>query len=162
MYEVVLEGVPARQLAVVRERLTMDRLAHSIRPMFARVCAALDAAEVRERGRNVILYWGGTAGNPGHPAGREMIECGVELARGIKLPVPLERSYTPAGTVASTVHYGEYERLRAAHDAVQRWCAEHARALRGPNWEVYDHWQDDPAHRRTDVFYLLAPDWHSR
>jgi effector-binding domain-containing protein len=160
VYKVVLEVVPARPLAVVRERLTMDRLPGSIRPMLPRAYAALDAAAIRGRGRNVILYWGG---NPEHPAGGEMVECGVELARGgMKLPAPLERSHTPAGTVASTVHYGEYEALQAAHDAVQRWCAEHARALRGPNWEVYDHWQDDPAHRQTDVFYLLAPDWHSR
>jgi effector-binding domain-containing protein len=154
IYKVVLEAVPARPLAVVRERLTMDRRAASIRPMFDRVYAALDAADIPERDRNVILYWGGT--DPAHPAGGEMIECGVELVRGMKLPASLERSHTPAGTVASTVHYGEYEVLQAAHDAVQRWCAEHARALRGPNWEVYDHWHDDPAQRRTDVFYLLA------
>ena len=152
-YEVVLQGVAARRLAVVRARLTMDRLAGAIRPMFDRVYAALDAAEVRERGRNVILYWGG---NPVHPADGQMVECGVELARGVKLPAPLERSHTPAGTVASTVHFGEYARLCAAHDAVQNWSAEHAQALRGPNWEVYDHWHDDPTQRRTEVFYLLA------
>jgi effector-binding domain-containing protein len=155
-YEVVLHGVPARTLAVVRAQLTMDQLAPSIRPMFDRVYAAFDAAEIPVRGRNVILYWGGTTGNPVHPAGGEMVECGVELGRGMKVPAPLERSHTPAGTVASTVHYGEYERLRAAHDAVERWCAEHAHALRGPRWEVYDHWHADPAQRRTDVFYLLA------
>jgi hypothetical protein len=82
----------------------MQRLAPSIRPMFARAHAALDAAEIRGRGSNVILYWGA---NPVQPAGGEMVECGVELARGLrvpKLPAPLERSHTPAGTVASTVH----------------------------------------------------------
>ena len=33
------------------------------------------------------------------------------------------------------------------------------RALAGPNWEIYGHWQEDwnedPAKIRTEVFYLL-------
>jgi hypothetical protein len=25
------------------------------------------------------------------------------------------------------------------------------------SWELYGHWEDDPAKLRTDVFYLLRP-----
>ncbi|HEX4962175.1 MAG TPA: hypothetical protein VF173_15170 [Thermoanaerobaculia bacterium] len=56
-----------------------------------------------------------------------------------------------------TVHYGPYERLGGAHDAVRHWCAEHKLALAGPLWELYGHWEEDPAKLRTDVFYLVAP-----
>jgi hypothetical protein len=28
--------------------------------------------------------------------------------------------------------------------------------MTGVDWEIYGHWDDDPAKLRTDVFYLLA------
>jgi len=30
--------------------------------------------------------------------------------------------------------------------------------MAGPRWEVYGHWSDNPATRRTDIFYLLTED----
>jgi hypothetical protein len=38
------------------------------------------------------------------------------------------------------------------------WCRSHGRPLAGPRWEVYGHWSDNPATRRTDIFYLLNDD----
>jgi effector-binding domain-containing protein len=71
-------------------------------------------------------------------------------------------SSIPAGVVAKAVHLGPYEKLGEAHEAVCDWCARHAYALAGPNWEIYDHWVDewnrDPSKIRTDVFYLLRGD----
>jgi effector-binding domain-containing protein len=57
--------------------------------------------------------------------------------------------------VATTFHIGDYGGLGAAHEAVRDWCARTGRELAGPSWEVYGHWSDDPAKRRTDVFWLL-------
>ena len=28
--------------------------------------------------------------------------------------------------------------------------------IAGPNWEVYTHWEEDPAKLRTEVYYLLG------
>jgi effector-binding domain-containing protein len=70
-------------------------------------------------------------------------------------------SALPAGTVATAVHFGPYNRLAAAHQAIRRWCVEHGYPLAGPCWEIYGHWIhewcDDPSKIRTDVFYLLKP-----
>ena len=60
------------------------------------------------------------------------------------------------GTVARTVHYGPYDQLGAAHDAVMAWCREHGHETRLPFWEIYGDWDDDPAKLRTDILYLLA------
>ena len=54
-----------------------------------------------------------------------------------------------------TVHYGPYDRLGAAHDAVMAWCREHGHKTALPFWEIYGDWEDDPAKLRTDVLYLL-------
>jgi effector-binding domain-containing protein len=62
---------------------------------------------------------------------------------------------TPGGQVATTIHLGPYARLGEAHDAIRDWCTAHALVIASPFWEVYDHWNDDSAKLRTDVFYLL-------
>ena len=68
-------------------------------------------------------------------------------------------STTPAGNVATTTHFGPYQQLHAAHEAIRSWWREYARSLAGPNWEIYDHWKDewnrDPTQIRTDIYYLL-------
>jgi effector-binding domain-containing protein len=64
-------------------------------------------------------------------------------------------SATPAGTVATTAHFGPYGELGLAHRAVRAWCKRKGCERVGPFWEVYGHWSDDPANLRTDVFYLL-------
>jgi effector-binding domain-containing protein len=69
-------------------------------------------------------------------------------------------SATPAGPVAWATHFGPYNGLGAAHDAVRRWCTANNRRLAGPNWEIYGHWQSEwntnPSQIRTDVYYLLT------
>lgn len=67
-------------------------------------------------------------------------------------------SSTPSGEVASTTHVGPYSALGGAHDAILGWCDEHHLTRAGVFWEVYGDWHEDPAHLRTDVFYLLRSD----
>ena len=66
------------------------------------------------------------------------------------------RGLTPAGTVATVVHWGAYDKLGGAYDALRKWSKETGRVFAGPFWEVYGHWSDDPAQVRTDIFQLLA------
>jgi hypothetical protein len=56
-----------------------------------------------------------------------------------------------------TTHYGDYGRLGEANSAIHAWCRANQRPLAGPSWEVYGHWQEEPALLRTDVYYLLQP-----
>jgi len=62
---------------------------------------------------------------------------------------------SPSGSAATVIHMGPYEKLGEAHQAVKDWCAANGHALEGTKWEVYGHHEDDPALRRTDIFYLL-------
>ena len=82
------------------------------------------------------------------------LECGV-LVRHPFAAGPVLCSATPGGTVATTIHHGPYDRLGEAHRAIVEWCAVR---LAGPNWEIYDHWNADPAQLRTDAFFLLEND----
>jgi effector-binding domain-containing protein len=63
----------------------------------------------------------------------------------------------PGGPVAVTVHYGRYEDLGGAYDAVTEWLKGHGDEADGPYWEFYHtdpYTEPDPAHWRTE---LVAP-----
>jgi hypothetical protein len=94
--------------------------------------------------------------------GQINLEVGVELAAPFGGHGEVVDSATPAGTVATTTHYGPYSLLHEAHDALRQWCGNNGYTATGPNWEIYGHWNDewnkDPSKITTDVFYLLVPD----
>ena len=114
------------------------------------VYAAARAGAVALDGQNIFIYRSATAD-----------QLTVDFCVGVTAPfvavgavVPLE---TPSGTAAMTTHYGDYGALGDANAAILAWCRAQGRERAGPSWEVYGHWHDDPAQRRTDVYYLLQP-----
>jgi effector-binding domain-containing protein len=84
------------------------------------------------------------------------VEVGVEVTGAFPPSGRVVASALPAGRVATTVHWGSYDGLRAAHSAVRDWCAARGLAVSGPRWEVYGHWRDDPSEVETEVCWLLA------
>ena len=47
--------------------------------------------------------------------------------------------------------------MDGAYAALTQWCADSKRRTAGVSWEVYGDWEDDPAKRRTDIYFLLQP-----
>ena len=139
------EAVP---LAVVRRQVSRSELARVVPECCGLVWSAVKAQQARG-GRHVAVYLDGTI----------RIEVGVEILGPFSESDDVAQSTTPAGTVASTTHFGPYTGLGAAHDAIRRWCETNQRALAGPNWEIYGHWlpewNNDPSQIQTEVCYLL-------
>jgi effector-binding domain-containing protein len=148
-YHVRLQQLSSRRLAVVRRRASPPELAKVVPDVCGTVWSALRAAKIAGAGRHVAIYW----------------DCVINLEVGVELAAPFAgagevvASATPAGTVVTTTHFGPYQRLGAAHQAIRQWCGQHGYTLAGPNWEIYGHWIDewnkDPSKIRTDVFYLV-------
>jgi effector-binding domain-containing protein len=150
-YDVRLETVVApRPLAVVRRRAGVRQLPQVVPDACGVVWGVVRARQIKGAGRHVALY----------------LDDEINLEVGVELETPFEgygevvASALPAGRVATTVHFGPYNRLPEAHEAVRDWCANQGHSRAGPNWEIYGHWVDewnrDPSKIRTDVFYLLA------
>jgi effector-binding domain-containing protein len=97
---------------------------------------------VKTDGQNVAVYRGAPEG--------VAIEAGPRVLEKVEGCVA-----TPSGRAAMTIHMGLYELLGRGHDAVREWCKANGYELEGTNWEVYGHHEEDPAKRRTDVYYLL-------
>jgi len=148
-YDIRLEQLGSRPLAVVRRRASFAELSKVVPDCCGLVWSVLRAHKIPGAGRHVALYWDGEVN----------LEVGVELDAPFSGVGEVISSVTPAGRVATTVHFGPYRRLHEAHQAIRDWCANHGHALAGPDWEIYGHWKDewnrDPSKIRTDVFYLL-------
>src|SRR5205823_4572451 len=83
------------------------------------------------------------------------LEVGVEIGGTFTASDSVVPSATPAGTVATVTHVGDYARLGDAHEAIRAFCRQRGLELAGPSWEIYGHWNDDPRKVTTDVFYLI-------
>ena len=151
-YDIRVERLGSRPLAVVRRRASLPELSKVIPDACGTVWNVVRAQKIPGAGRHVALYWDEEFN----------LEIGVELDAPFAGHGEVVGSATPAGTVATAVHFGPYNQLPVAHQAIRRWCADHGYALAGPNWEIYGHWIhewcDDPSKIRTDVFYLLKAD----
>jgi len=101
-------------------------------------------------GHNIVVYRGGDGGTM-------TIDAGVEVFTDFADRGEVRHTSTPPGEVAATAHYGEYSDMAGAYQALERWCTDNWRRPAGVNWEIYGDWDDDPAQRRTDVYFLLEP-----
>src|SRR5438445_11123587 len=123
-YDVRLEHVGSRPLAVVRRRASSQELAKVVPDACGTVWSVVRAQKIAGAGRHVALY----------------LDCEINLEVGVELEAPFAGhgevvgSATPAGAVATAAHFGPYGRLSEAHQAIHEWCADHGHALAGPSW----------------------------
>jgi predicted transcriptional regulator YdeE len=146
-YQVRTELAGPRSLAAARAVTTRQRLSADLIALLDQVWPVLREQGART-GHNVVIY---------HPGGNGelVIDAGVEVQDGFTARGPVHRVDTPAGEVAATTHFGDYADLGGAYAALERWCAASGRAPAGTRWEVYGDWEEDPARRQTDVYFLL-------
>jgi GyrI-like small molecule binding protein len=150
-HPVRVEIAESRAVAAVRARLPMADVPRRFAEYLDQVYAASRGGAVRLDGQNIFVYHPGAG-----PDGATEVAFGVGVTEPFSPVGAVQYSALPTGEVAATTHWGDYGGLGDAHGAVIAWCRAHGRELAGPRWEVYGHWSDDPARRRTDVYYLLS------
>ena len=140
--------VQAQPMASIAARLSPSDIPEKTMALTDKVWAFLRAESIGDHGHNVWLY---------RPAGDGQmdVEVGVQVASPFPTQGEVVCSYTPRGRAVHAVHYGDYNALPGVYQAVMDWCAKHGHETAGVGWEVYGDWHDDPAQRRTDVYYLL-------
>src|SRR4051794_31678921 len=105
-YDVRLETIAApRPLAVVRRRASLRELPRVVPDACGIVWSVVRAQQVKGAGRHVAFY----------------LDDQINLEVGVELETPwaghgeVVGSALPAGIVATTVHFGPYNRLPEAH-----------------------------------------------
>jgi effector-binding domain-containing protein len=144
-YEVRVETVEPKSMIAARLKTSQSQLSKVIPASLGPVWEFIRANGVPHTGINVAYYLDGEIN----------LEVGVYVSGPFVPSGEILSSATPGGTVATTTHFGPYHLLGAAHQAIDSWCRQEGKRPVGPSWEVYGHWNEDPAKLRTDVFYLL-------
>src|SRR6516165_981794 len=108
-YDVRLEQLSSRPLAVVRRRARSHELAQVVPDACGMVWSVVRAQKILGAGRHVALYWDDQIN----------LEVGVELDTPFAGHGDVVGSATPAGTVAAAVHFGPYNQLADVHKAIR-------------------------------------------
>jgi effector-binding domain-containing protein len=145
-HDVSIVEVETRKLAAVTASAPFDNLAPTIMASMDVLWGFIRSHNVTGVGHNVIKY-----------DRTGLKEVGVQVSEDVPGGTRVIMSQTPAGRVATTVHWGSYDNLKDASQTIVDWCAANGHRLTGESWEVYGDWSDDPAEVRTDVFFLLEP-----
>src|SRR4051794_25864657 len=111
-YVVRLEQLGARPLAVVRRRAAQRELSKVVPDACGAVWNVIRSQQVTGAGRHVAVYLDGQIN----------LEVGVELDGPFAGHGDVVISATPAGPVATTTHFGPYQQLHGAHEAICKWC----------------------------------------
>jgi effector-binding domain-containing protein len=147
-YQIELKNSEAALTAVVRERVQPSELSRFVPAACGEVWSFARSAGLPKPGRHTALYL---------DAG--LVEAGAEVSEPFVSNDRVHCSQLPPGRVATTAHFGPYQRLSEAHTRIRHWCAEHGHLLTGVAWEIYGHWDESwnatPSKIRTDVFYQL-------
>ncbi len=147
-HTIQLESPEPRWIAIVKRTATQNELSRVVPEGCGEVWNFIRATNLPHTGLNLALYRNGNID----------LDCGVIVTGSFSPSDDVECSTTPTGKTARTEHYGPYHRLGEAHKAITEWCKKHNYPLTGLNWEIYDHWTDDPAMLHTTVYYELAAD----
>ena len=150
-HQIELTHLEATLTAVVRDRVPSTELSRFVPAACGEVWSFIRSAGLPKPGRHVALYLDAQG----------TLEVGVEVFESFVGNDRIHCSQLPPGRVATTVHFGPYQRLSEAHAEIRHWCAEHGHLLTGISWEIYGHWDENwntnPLEIRTDVFYQLQP-----
>jgi effector-binding domain-containing protein len=131
LYDIRVKEALAARVLTVTLRGPLDSLGAQIGETFVRLYSHLLRAQVAPTGPALAMYLEETWRDP--------------LTLALEIPIveapPLEPDMTlqelAASTVAATVHVGDYDTIRGAHDALRVWIPEHGYEQAGPCREVF-------------------------
>lgn len=134
--------------AVIRDRVPAESLSKFVPAACGEVWTFARNAGLPRPGRHTSLYLADS-----------VVEVGAEVTEPFLGNDRVVLSQLPGGRVATTTHFGPYQRLGEAHAEILRWCTEQGHRRAGVCWEIYGNWEESwntaPEKIRTDVFHLL-------
>ena len=84
------------------------------------------------------------------------MRAGFAVSQDISESDDVKVMQMPANTTAHTTHYGSYDGIPAAHQAVREWCAANGHEELDMSWEIYGEWYEDESKLVTDIHVAVA------
>jgi effector-binding domain-containing protein len=147
MYEVVPRQIPEQPTLVVTGKLEVAEIPPFLQSAYSKVATHLTLVGSEMAGMPFARFrW--------VDSDRIEVEAGFPVASPLEGQGDVVASTLPGGPVAVVVHFGPYEELGAAYDAIETWITERGAYADGPAWEVYftdPAEQPDPKTWKTEV-----------
>jgi AraC family transcriptional regulator len=151
-YSITKKQIAPQPVLVVRRRIKPSEIAATLAEVLGIVFQHAQRTGAALAGQPFTRYleWG---------PGLITIEAGMPIAAAGTGDGNVLAETLPGGFVAATVHSGPYDRLTAAHAAVQVWIEQQGLVSAGGPWESYvtdpaDY--PDPADWKTEIFWPLV------
>ncbi len=135
-------------LAVTEAFVKQSEIPERITGLFDIVYRWIDGADVVQTGHNYALYDRFCA------EGMRM-RVGFPVSTSFKDDGPVLCLEMPPVLAVHLRHQGPYSGLHSTYLRLNEWCEEQSLERGALNWEVYGHWDDDPAKLITDVYIQL-------
>jgi AraC family transcriptional regulator len=150
-YSIARKDLAPQPVLIVRKRVRRSEIAPTLAEQLGRIFQYAQSSGAAIAGQPFTRYleWG---------PGVLTVEMGLPIARAWQDSGDIRADTLPGGPAAATTHTGPYEKLDAAHAAVQIWIEEKNLRSAGAPWELYvsDPAEvPDPANWRTDIFWPL-------
>jgi len=151
VYEIEVKDVESQPMVSIRTQCHAAEIGATLNEILPEVWAYLRKNDVNPAGPPFTRYHG-------FDDNKVDIESGMPVVRSLPGEGRISSGELPAGTVASTMHVGPYEKLPEAHDALHVWMREQKRESAGPQWEFY--WTDpgmepNPSKRKTELLWPI-------
>ncbi|NNF62913.1 MAG: GyrI-like domain-containing protein [Acidimicrobiia bacterium] len=130
--DISIEEVSPKQIVGLRTTTRMDRIGEDIGTGFGKVMHAIAGAGETPTGPPLVVYHDMADAN-----GDMVIETCIPVGNDVPEQGDVRTRALDGGTVASTVHHGPYDQLRAAYEKVTSWISEHGHQIVGPPREFY-------------------------
>lgn len=152
-YDIEVRQLEEQPVLSIRQSVPMDGIQDAIGEFLQAVWSRVKAAGQIPAGPPFTRY------HAVEDAG-VVLEAGLPVSGDLEGEGRIEARVLPGGEAAATDHYGPYEGLPDAGEALEAWARQHDRTPAGPRWEVY--WTDpgeveDPQEWRTEVIMPLEP-----
>jgi hypothetical protein len=150
VYDVTIKRTAQCPTAVVQANTTWRKFPTLWPTLLDEVWALLRTTPgLRTDGHNVMLYRDNVAG------AEIAVEVGVQVNGPFAAPGRVVPSTLPAAEAATT-QTGTPGEIRAAHDAVQAWCAAQGRKPTGVRWKIYGDSDPETGSFDVEVYWELA------
>lgn len=152
-YECTIRALKPQPVMSIRGKTTLAALVDTIGEFLREVWEYVEKSGGKFSGPPFTCY---------HKISGEEIE--IEAGMPVSDPLPsagrIKAGELPGGEAVSTIHYGPYDFLPAAGEALDAWVKQHGREAAGPNWEIY--WTDPgevikAEEWKTEVIKPLTP-----
>jgi len=155
VHDVHIKQIPPQPVATRRVHTTLENLGEAMHVALGEIAMHVEPKGAA-RGAPFAVYH-----NMPFQTGDVDVELGLPLVRGAKITgdVRARASVVPGGSVAYTIHVGDYGTIGKAYEAIYAWLDERGYRASGPPREIYLVGPDEsvlPSEYRTEIDIPLA------